>query len=77
MTMKTLRIIAIFILFLSLIQVASATDRTSLRALGMGRTAVASSRGTDAIGINPANIAIPDIGSFNLSLVNSSFRVST
>ena len=64
-------------LVISLIQVVSADDRVSLRTVGMGRAAVAASRGTDAIGVNPANIAIPDIGSFNLSLINSSFRVST
>ncbi|MGD0037461.1 MAG: DUF5723 family protein [Bacteroidota bacterium] len=75
--MKTIRIISIFVLVISLIQVVSADDRVSLRTVGMGRAAVAASRGTDAIGVNPANIAIPDIGSFNLSLINSSFRVST
>ncbi|MCX6120327.1 MAG: DUF5723 family protein [Ignavibacteriales bacterium] len=75
--MKTIRIFSILVLVVSLAQAAFSTDRTSLRALGMGRTAVAASRGTDAIGINPANIAISDIGHFNLSLVNSSFRIST
>jgi hypothetical protein len=75
--MKTIRIVSILVLVVSLILVSSAGDRTSLRTLGMGRTAVAASRGTDAIGVNPANIAIPDIGHFNLSLVNSSFRIST
>jgi hypothetical protein len=77
MTMKTIRIISIFVLVISLVHAASASDRISLRTLGMGRAAVASTRGTDAIGINPANIAIPDVGHFNLSLINSSFRVST
>jgi hypothetical protein len=75
--MKTIRILSIFALTVSLISTVSAGDRISLRALGMGRTAVAATRGTDAIGINPANIAIPDIGHFNLSLVQSSFRIST
>jgi hypothetical protein len=75
--MKTIRILSIFALVVSLISTVSAGDRISLRALGMGRTAVAATRGTDAIGINPANIAIPDIGHFNLSLIQSSFRIST
>ena len=74
---KTIRILSIFALVVSLITTVSAGDRISLRAIGMGRAAVAATRGTDAIGINPANIAIPDIGHFNLSLVNSSFRIST
>jgi hypothetical protein len=64
-------------LVVSFTAIVSAGDRISLRAIGMGRAAVAATRGTDAIGINPANIAISDIGHFNLSLVNSSFRVST
>jgi hypothetical protein len=75
--MKTIRIISILVLVIALVQEASADDRISLRALGMGRAAVASSRGTDAIGVNPANIAIPDIGHFNLSLINTNFRLST
>jgi hypothetical protein len=77
MTMKTINIFSVVVLVISLVQAASADDRVSLRSVGMGRAAVASVRGTDAIGINPANIAIPDIGHFNLSLINSSFRVST
>lgn len=77
MTMKTIRVISVFLLVVSLVQPASASDRISLRTLGMGRTAVAVSRGIDAIGINPANIAMPDIGYFNFSLVNTNFRVST
>lgn len=75
--MKSIRILLIFVFVVSLFQTASASDRISLRTLGMGRTAVTASRGTDAIGINPANIAIPDIGHFNLSLVNTSARLST
>ena len=75
--MKTMRILPIILLVIALVHVASACDRMSLRALGMGRAAVSTSRGTDAIDINPANIAIPDIGSFNLSLMNTSFRAST
>jgi hypothetical protein len=75
--MKTIRIFSILLLVFSLVQAAYTSDRTSLRTLGMGRAAVAASRGTDALGVNPANIAIPGIGHFNLSLINSSFRIST
>jgi hypothetical protein len=77
MAMKTIKLISIFVLVIALVQTASASDRVSLRTLGMGRAAVAASRGIDAIGVNPANIAIPYIGHFNLSLMNSSFRIST
>jgi hypothetical protein len=37
----------------------------------------ASSRGVDALGINPANIAIPDQGNFELNLGPTGVRVST
>ena len=37
-------------------------DRVSGRTIGMARTFVASSRGLDAIGLNPANLALPDRG---------------
>jgi hypothetical protein len=43
----------------------------------MGRTMNASSRGVDALGINPANIAIPDQGNFNLNLAPFGLRVNT
>ena len=75
--MNTTRIFLLLVMVVCLLHGALADDRTSLRVLGMGRSAAAVSRGTDAIGVNPANIAIPDIGNFNLSLINSSFRIST
>jgi hypothetical protein len=45
-----------------------AGDRSNIRGMGMARTINAASRATDAIGINPANLAIPDVGRFTLSL---------
>ena len=38
-------------------------DRVSGRTIGMARTFVASSRGLDAMGLNPANLALDDRGS--------------
>ena len=35
-------------------------DRANVRGVGMGRTFVASSKGLDAVGINPANLAVKD-----------------
>lgn len=75
--MKTIKIFSIFVFAIALVQSASADDRISLRSLGMGRAAVAGTRGTDAIGVNPANIAISDVGYFNLSLINTNARIST
>ncbi len=47
---------------------AFAGDQTNIRGLGMARTSVAASRGLDAIGINPANLAINDDANVTLSL---------
>lgn len=44
------------------------SDKISLKSLGMGRAAIASSRGTDAIGVNPANLALSDDGRFQISI---------
>ena len=46
-----------------------AGERTNVRGLGMAGSSVASSRGLDAVGINPANLALPDDGTVTLSLV--------
>jgi hypothetical protein len=46
-----------------------AGDQTNVRGLGMAKTSVASSRGLDAVGINPANLALPDDGTVTISLV--------
>ena len=43
----------------------------------MGRTFVAWSRGTEALGINPANLAAPAPSSFSLSLMPVGLRLST
>lgn len=37
-----------------------ASERLNIRGMGMARTFVASSRGLDAVGINPANLAVSD-----------------
>jgi hypothetical protein len=43
----------------------------------MGRTAVSVSRGTDALGVNPANLAVPGIAPFVISLGQTDARLST
>jgi hypothetical protein len=48
---------------------ALAGEQTNIRGLGMARTSVAASRGLDAVGINPANLALPDDGTVTLSLL--------
>jgi hypothetical protein len=55
----------------------NAGDRWNVRAFGMGRTSVALSWGTEAIGMNPANLALPGRGLFSLSLAPVGVRVST
>jgi hypothetical protein len=43
----------------------------------MARTSTATSRGVDAIGINPANLAIPENSSFSLTLLPFGVRLGT
>jgi hypothetical protein len=74
--MKTKIYIPIFFSILT-ISIAFSQERTAIRAVGMGRTAVATSRGTEAIGINPANIAIPGERRFNLNVFSLGFRVGS
>ena len=68
---------ALMIVLFSAVLQAIAGDLSDIRGVGMGRTMNANSRGVDALGINPANIAIPDKGNFNLNLAPSGIRVST
>ncbi len=48
---------------------AVAGDQTNVRGLGMARSSVAASRGLDAVGINPANLALDDDATVTLSLL--------
>jgi hypothetical protein len=60
--------------------VGSATaggERTNIQGMGMARTFVASSRGLDAVGINPANLAAPDDGTVTLGLMPLGLHVGT
>ncbi len=75
--MKTTRIFFVIASIVLSVHSAFSDDRLGMRSIGMGRAAVSTTRGIDALGINPANIAINDIGYFNLDLPQTSFRVST
>jgi len=48
---------------------AHAGDQTNIRGLGMARATTASSRGLDAVGVNPANLALSDEANVEFSLV--------
>ncbi|HTR81028.1 MAG TPA: DUF5723 family protein [Bacteroidota bacterium] len=53
-------------------------DRVSGRTIGMARTFTASSRGLDAIGLNPANLALDDRGStVTFEIAPLGFRVGS
>ena len=56
---------------------AVAGERTNVRGLGMGGASVALSSGTDAVGVNPANLALPEGGKFSLSLLPVAVRVGS
>ncbi|MDP2886549.1 MAG: DUF5723 family protein [Ignavibacteria bacterium] len=67
------------VIFVLLVQTFTlqAGDRWNVRAMGMGRTFVAGSRGIEALSLNPANIAVPGRGAFSLSLIPVGMRLST
>ena len=75
--MKTMRISSLVALAVALSSFAFAQDRTSITTLGMGGTAVTITRGTDAIGINPANLAVPGIAPFVISIGQLDTKLST
>lgn len=54
-----------------------AGDRSNIRGVAMGRTMNATSRGLDALGINPANLAWPDRNRFSFNIVSFGTRVGT
>ena len=59
------------------LQFAQAGDRSNIVGLGMGRTSTVTSRGVDALGINPANLAVMESKSFTLSFLPVGARVGT
>ncbi len=75
--MKSKSIVLSLVLSFVLTYSIFAGDLSNIRGVGMGRTMNAVSRGVDALGINPANIAIPDQGNFNLNLAPIGGRLST
>jgi hypothetical protein len=48
---------------------AAAGDMTNIRSLGMAQASTAASRGLDAVGVNPANLALDDDATVTLSLM--------
>jgi hypothetical protein len=52
-------------------------ERTNIQGMGMARTFVASSRGLDAVGINPANLAAADDGAVTIGLMPVGLHVGT
>ncbi|HAL56884.1 MAG TPA: hypothetical protein DCP63_10525 [Bacteroidetes bacterium] len=74
--MRVRTLIIVVLLLLTATQL-SAGDRSNVRAMGMGRTLVAGSRGIEAIGINPANLAAAGNSAFSLGLAPAGLRVST
>ena len=52
-------------------------ERTNIQGMGMARTFVASSRGLDAVGINPANLASPDEGMITIGLMPLGLQVGS
>ena len=57
--------------------ISMAGDRSNIRGMAMGRTMNASSRGLDALGINPANLAWPDRNKFSFNIVSFGTKIGT
>jgi len=77
--MKT-RINVVTLAVLAMVWIGSAFasgERTNIQGMGMARTFVASSRGLDAVGINPANLAAPDEGTVTIGLMPLGLHVGT
>lgn len=56
---------------------AHAGERSNIRGMGMAGTFSATSRGLDAVGINPANLAMPDEGVLAVSLFPVGFHIGS
>ena len=56
---------------------ARAGDQSNVRGLGMAGASVAASRGLDAVGVNPANLALPDEGTVALGLLRAGAGVGS
>ncbi len=56
---------------------AQSNERTNTRGLGMARTSVASSKGLDAVGINPAGLAANEDGTVTLSFLPIGLHVGS
>lgn len=56
---------------------SQAGERSNIRGMGMAGTFSATSRGLDAVGINPANLAMPDEGVLAVSLFPAGFHIGS
>ena len=78
---RTFRIVLMGIAILAMVCMlkgeADAGERSNIRGMGMARTSVASARGLDAIGINPANLGLPDDGMVTLSVMPFGLHVGS
>jgi Family of unknown function (DUF5723) len=71
------KVLMILVLVTLLSQTFLAQDITNIRGIGMAQTTAATSRGTDAIGINPANVAMSEWNPVTLSLPNVGLNIRT
>ena len=62
---------------LTISSIVSAGDRSNVRGISLARTYVVDSRSVDALGINPANLALDDRLPFTLALPSVGVRLSS
>jgi Family of unknown function (DUF5723) len=72
-----MRIFRLTVVALLLSQAAVAQDPPNVRGIGMGRTMAGLARGIGALGINPANLGMPENHLISINLLPFDFRISS
>ncbi len=73
---KGMTVISLLVLAAAVLP-AQTGDRSAVRGIGMARTVNGVSRGIDALGVNPANLALPDRGRGTMAFLPFGVQISS